>query len=255
MAGRRVYLGIPCLGSVSMETLLGVSNAFARAGRAGIGIKLHCEMMSILTMCFNTLWAAALNARKTHGITHFVMLHSDIGPADGWLETLLDEMDAHQAGLLSCVVPIKDMQGATSTALIDPRTKELERLTARQIQDLPDTFDGSLFPEKILCVNTGLFVADFRQPWVEQVWFENIDKIYRGADGQFEARTMSEDWDFSVKLEWLGVKVCATQKIGLTHFGRLGFEMPARHAGPPEEDDDDDFELANAHVANLHAHY
>lgn len=39
---------------------------------------------------------------------------------------------------------------------------------------------------------------------------------------------MPEDWNFSRQCHALGVKVAATQKLTLIHYGRMGWELTGK---------------------------
>lgn len=227
---RSVFLALPSYGGTEPETMLAVADAVATFSRAGRGrLTLRSHTISLLALNFNSHWSDALNARQSAALTHFCMLHADVAPASGWLLAMLDEMERVGADVLSCVVPIKDQRGLSSTAWL-AADGTLERIPCSELDKLPETFDSSADPTgqaRTLLVNTGLWVCDFTKPWVEKVWFEIIDRIERTAEGQFEAVTFPEDWSFSRQCAELGVKVFATRKIGLTHFGRQGFSLAA----------------------------
>lgn len=184
-------------------------------------VYVHPHVSSLLPHGFNRLWAQALNLRKERGLTHFAMLHTDIVPPVGWLWTLLQEQQAYGVDVLSCVVPLKDERGVTSTALYGGEGK-LQRLTMAEVMQLPVTFMATdakgLMARACLLVNTGCWVCDFTQPWVEQMSFRFQDAIVRQAEGVFEAQTFSEDWDFSLKCASRGVSVAATRVVPLAHM-------------------------------------
>jgi hypothetical protein len=178
---------------------------------------------SFLTNCFNTLWAAALNARKTVGITHFAMLHTDVVPMDGWLDVLYMVLMKHRADVVSTVIPIKSMHGLTSTAI--GRDGEMEpdrRLTMDEVLRLPETFDLEDLGIRLkadLWINTGCWICDFSKDWVEDVCFRFEDRIEKDKDGEFRAVSLSEDWGFSQQLHRHGLKVLATTKVKAEHVG------------------------------------
>lgn len=197
---------------------------------------------SLLAFGFNVLWAHALNRRAEHGHRWFAMIHADIEPVPGWIDTLIAEAEKHDADVMSAVVPIKGPSGSLSTALAD--TDEpwelLCRLTTRQANhpEFPVTFDADtcadalrrlpgelqsdLSPTRLL-VNTGCFVARLDQSWSEGVRFTVRDEIVRCADGAFRPRFIPEDWDFSVQVARMGGKVMATKAVPITHHGEMAF--------------------------------
>ncbi|MDE2100059.1 MAG: hypothetical protein KGL39_22585 [Patescibacteria group bacterium] len=221
---RKVFLACPHYGPVEPESAFAVSSAARQKGVLTVSMG-----GSLLARGFNSLWCQALNTRAEHHWTHFVMIHADIDPEYGWLTKLLDEMDRVGADVISAVVPIKDMTGDSSTAVLDPVRKDVRRLNERDLEQLPATFDGSHFrPDETLLVNTGLLAVRFDDPWVEHCWFEIVDRIEKLPDGTFEPRGMSEDWNFSQQCKALRKRVFATQIIGLKHIGRMAFERKAR---------------------------
>lgn len=172
---------------------------------------------SILPYTFNLLWAGFLNMRRERPIRYVAMIHDDIRPADGWLDTLVGELERTDADMVSAVVPIKDHRGLTSTGVDDTGDEwNPRRLSMTEAFMLPETFgDADLgFP---VLLNTGLWVARFDRPWVERVCFRQCDKIERMPDGSFVPQTRPEDWDFSRQLRSLGCKIVATRKVKLTH--------------------------------------
>lgn len=221
MARPVVFLGIPHRGTLTPGTL----KAVLTAGKV-CRLLPYERSCSLLTHNFNLLWCAALNRREAEGITHFVMLHDDIEPEPDWLDSLLEEYDASGADILAAVSPIKDRRGLTSTALFDPETKSISRLTVRQVaaikRDTFDSFDVGQ-PEKLLLANTGLWICDIRKPWVDQACFRQLDRIIRDPDGMLRPSTLSEDWLFSLDAHARGQVVKCTKRIKLKHYGIAGY--------------------------------
>jgi SAM-dependent methyltransferase len=227
----KVFLGVPHRDDLCSGLVTGVLEAAKDRTYSIERIELHST--SLLALCFNTLWCKALNDRAAMGLTHFVMHHADIAPAAGWLAALLAELETSGADLVSCVVPIKDPRGLSSTAVMDPDSKVMRRLTLAECLRLPRTFSAAdavaLWPEWdqgrpywLLC-NTGLWVCDFTKPWVEGVCFSVRDKIVKGDDGLFRAMAFSEDWAASVDLQKMGLRLRATNAVKLTHAGYITF--------------------------------
>ena len=182
---------------------------------------------SLLGYAFNFLWADALNSRKTHGITHFLMIHADIVPIAGqaWLKTLLEEMEVMGADILSVVAPIKNTDGLTSTGIrfgAPFHPWMVKRYTMKEIFELPETFTH---PQ--LVVNTGMMLVDIRKPWVEKIFFHIKDDMIRHEDGNFEPIVFPEDWNFSEEAKALGAKVFATRKVRIEHHGAQIFPNDA----------------------------
>ena len=222
-----LFLAMPHYGPIEAEAAKMFWCASADADR--------CERLdavnyssSLLALAFNTLWCMALNLREERGYTHFAMLHADIVPEPNWVHTLLEELEAHKADVVSAVIPIKNTAGVTSTALGDPYDtfKIDRRLTMHEVDALPfDTFDADAlgYPERALLINTGCWVCDFRKPWVEHVRFTIADRIKKGDDGKFSPCVSPEDWDFSRQVRACGGRVFATRKVKARHFGPHGY--------------------------------
>lgn len=231
-------LAVPHNGYIVPEALGTLAAASAR---------VHVDVLqvgsSLLCHNFNKAWCDALNHDPRPD--YFAMCHSDISAPANWIDVMLDELEATGADFCSAVVPIKDFRGLTSTALMDAGNGTLRRLVAHELRSvneagerlLPDTFTGAdlakLFgmpPDAnvALCVNSGLWVCKFGA-WAEGICFETGDRITRDPDPthprgeRFIARVFSEDWLFSSSLVAKGIKVIATQKIPVLHFGRAPF--------------------------------
>lgn len=178
---------------------------------------------SILEHCFNQIWCHALNMKKDVGATHFAMIHSDVDPQLGWLDTLMSELKKFDADLVSVVIPIKNSCGLTSTALHTGDLWNPRRLTLTEAMQLPETFaEGDVgYP---LLVNTGLWVCRLDRHWVDEVCFDSLKRIVTLEDGSKVAQCVSEDWFFSDQLNQRGCKVMATRKVPLVHHGEREFD-------------------------------
>lgn len=184
---------------------------------------------SLLAYNFNRLWCQALNQSRRERIDYFAMLHNDIEPEAGWLDVLVDELEARGLDVLSAVVPIKDRRGLTSTALARPDGNPWRvhtRLTMKEIFQLPETFtsDDVGYP---LLLNTGCWVCRFDESWASQVHFtinDRIDFDPDRADTPYVPQVESEDWYFSRRCHELGLKLGATRKVRLFHYGDIGFD-------------------------------
>jgi len=213
-----IMIGVPTYcGDVAAETMMGLFQCTKdhKYNVTAIG-------MSLLTRVFNTLFCAALNARK-HGVTHFLLHHADIGP-DGnwWLDRMMAIMEEKGADVLSAVVPIKSPLGLTSTALdegIEGRDLKYSprRLTLKEVHALDPTFTHPR-----LLVNTGLMLVDIRKPWVEKIHFRFEDEIL-WEDGVAKVRNWPEDWLFSRDAKALGANLWATREIKVLHAGRANY--------------------------------
>jgi len=216
----RVFLAIPHYGEILPETLAAVCSCTQRRPP-----QIVTNGASLLAHNFNKLWCNALNDRKKNGLTHFAMLHADVMPDPLWLDTLIDEMRRVGADVISCVVAIKDPRGLTSTGYQHPGTNNITRFTMAEVMALPETFDASACPvaSSILMVNSAVWVCDFTKPWVEDVCFNIRDKIAKTDLGEFVPMVLSEDWNFSGWCAEKGLKVFATRKVSVAHYGRIAF--------------------------------
>jgi hypothetical protein len=190
---------------------------------------------SLLQHNFNILFCDAYNARQQDDITHFAMVHADIGPQVRFLDVMLEEMDRHGADVMSAVVPLKDDRDLTSTGIGWRGSWQVRRLAMTECLSMPRTFDLMDAMQCLhmnhedpashyLAINTGVWVADFRKPWVEEFpGFEIRSGIFRDKLGKKYPNVQSEDWLFGEWLATNGVKVMATRKVKLEHFGYKGF--------------------------------
>jgi hypothetical protein len=224
-------IGMPHSGQMCPETFLSLTNSGERCS-----IELAMAASSLLCHNFNQLWCQALNGTqegKGPRPEFFAMHHSDIAAPPNWLDRLIEEMEARQAVLCSAVVAIKDFRGLTSTALLDVQESKLRRITVRELDSLPETFDAFDVAKAwglpledprryVLCANTGLWACRFSGDWVEQVAFENGDRIVQ-RDGEYVPMVFPEDWMFSSTLAQMQLKVVCTKKFPLIHFGRAPF--------------------------------
>ncbi len=183
---------------------------------------------SALANIFNYHWCNARNLRKQGvNITRWAMLHSDVVPADWFISTLLTDLDAHGADVMSAVAPLKDIRAITSTGIDDPNDhwNVLRRITLKEIYRLPSVFTAADcgYPNNALLVNTGCFVCDFTKDWVKKTHFEIDDCIVEDEEGLAYPKYAPEDWNFSRQLHKLGAKVMATRNVLLGHVGSLDY--------------------------------
>lgn len=217
----RVILLTPYYSQVSM----GLHNTLNLASRDPSLLTVACEAQvnsSILPHTFNVLLGAALDARDDGRVTHMAMAHSDICAEPGWLDTLYRETLAHEADLVSAVVPIKGPSGRTSTAVgdVDEPWRIKRSVYLEERWDRPQTFGAQdvCGPGEVLLVNTGLFLADLRRPWWDDFAFQFHTRLRKTERGHV-AESRPEDWEMSRHLHKHGAKVMATYKVRLTHEG------------------------------------
>jgi hypothetical protein len=216
----RVFLAVPHYDQMAPQAFSGLMLA---TQKRRCTIQLECG--SLLACCFNRLWCKALNLRGERNWTHFAMHHADIESTPFWLDTITDELHRVGADVMSVVIPIKDERGLTTTGVQDSVTHNVRRFTMTEIMQMPETFCAADIGEagKPLMVNTGLWVCDFTKPWVEDMCFTILDAVVRGKDGIFRARTMPEDWGFSRFCHNRKLKVYATRKVPVGHWGRKAY--------------------------------
>lgn len=222
----RILLGTPYYGPVSMGLFDSLAWATVDTSRK-LWLKRRAHVTnSVLPHAFNQLLALALDERDKGDITHFAMCHSDIIATPGWLDVLWAEMAAHDADLVSAVVPIKEDSTRTSTAIgleADP-WQVVRSVHLEDRGSLPETFgpEEACRPGEVLLVNTGLFLADLRKPWWDDFAFGFQTRIRKGPDGRI-AESRPEDWELSRHLHQAGARVRATWKVQLGHEGSYRF--------------------------------
>ena len=221
MTERHVFLGMPGYGRLTA----GAARGFWRACQRTENVWHQYQEGSLLACNFNALWCGALNlVHQGKPVDYFAMLHDDIAPEDGWLDKLIDELEAKQLDVLGVAVPLKDTRGLTSLALHkeDDNWMPQCRLSMHDLFELPETFTSKDVGAPLL-LNTGCWVCKFGD-WAKQVHFEINDRIvFNRAANRYQAQTEPEDWFFSRLLHEMGLKVGATRKIRLCHQGDMGF--------------------------------
>lgn len=186
---------------------------------------------SALSFNFNNLLADCLNKRASHGFTHFLMLHSDVG-AQGpngvvWSDVLTEYMERFGLGVISAAVRLKNDTGETSTALEDAVTEHgvnLQRLCLDHIGPLMLS-DGPLMKDpspRRLLINTGCMAIDVRQPWAEELAFHQHNFIGQTPQG-FVADFEPEDWRMSRWLHERGVRYGVTTDVKCVHIGKKAY--------------------------------
>lgn len=235
-----VYLCYPHYGDVALASLYAALQPSLARGENFDEIIFQDHGISILPHGFNLGLAAALNLRDAGRITHFAMLHSDVCPAPGWLDTLWDEMRRTGCDLISAVVPIKEMtpDPPTSTAIgrRDDPWAEPAKLRMSRRRETGETFGREIHRDnEVLLVNTGCFLADLRRPWWDDFAFEFRTRLAKRPEG-YVAEVIPEDWQMSRTLSAAGADLRATWKIPLCHKGQADWWVPppadARAARP-----------------------
>jgi hypothetical protein len=231
-----IYLAMPAGGHVEFRA---AKSFFTSSSRYKVCPVAIC--ISALASCFNRLWCEALAGSNRGQFSHFAMLHSDIEAAPGWIDVLMDEMNKHELGMIAAVSPIKSEHGITSTAVGDvDDIWSQRRLTMKEIYNLPETFtDGDLYEwkkaagrlEHRLLLNTGCWLADLSLPQWRHVDEETHEMRFRFTqkdriverDGKFCTDFAPEDWLWSRDCHKAGIKIAATRKVKLSHYGVTAF--------------------------------
>ena len=92
---KKALLGMPGYGQVTG----GAARGFFRSS-AKLDVVLRMQESSLLAQNFNALWCEALNLHRKRGLDYFAMSHADVEPQDGWLDTLVEELEATVAANL-----------------------------------------------------------------------------------------------------------------------------------------------------------
>ena len=237
---RRVFLGMPGYGDMTAGAANGLYHATSgQLSIGGVDYRVALDRVvksgSLLAHNFNGLWCGAINLDamaiaqpEEYGprINYFAMLHSDVEPQEGWLDTLIEEMEDRDLDMLGVVVPIKDLQGLTSIALQKPDGdpwRPLCRLTMREVMELPETFTADDAGYDLL-LNTGCWVCRFDGELAKQMHFTINDTIrFDPERGIHVAEVEPEDWNFSRQWNARGLRIGATRKIRINHAGHMRF--------------------------------
>jgi hypothetical protein len=223
------FLALPYYGQAQPQALFSVMACGQKLAVLPVGHK-----MSDIDSNYTSLLCMALNSDQK--FDYFAMLHSDVEPEPGWLDTLYDELQASGADILSAVIPIKNRNGITSTGLGRRDSRKVKRLTMAEVFDLPATFnDGSIkdvlsHPKvNYLAVNTGCMLWKRTQPknwwrdFARQGGFHHEHWVEEDADGKLRSWMFPEDWNMSRWAAGKGLMVCATRKVWVNHHGEMPF--------------------------------
>jgi hypothetical protein len=189
---------------------------------------------------FNILWCDALNLARRGLITHFAMMHQDVQPPSGWLNVLLEELDARGADLISTAIAIKNRGdvalvscGVAAADRPEWGFQPFRRFTLRELAAMPETFSAADigYPNGILMHNNGLWVADMRQPcWRVKTpdgrlraCFDYRREIREDSEGDAQLFNLSEDWAFSEEIARCGARTLITRRVSPGHWGMEEF--------------------------------
>lgn len=202
------------------------------SSRKDLAVMKLFSSSSLLANNFNRILATAHNwnnQKPDEKIKWMFILHGDIIPEVNWVDKMIDLAEKHGTDLLSVVVPFKDQSGITSTALATDDPYQVKaRLTLRQLQELPPTFDNADlaklmghtgYPIPHLLVNSGCIIFNLEWEHATEVWFTIRDEMRIDTTGKYYAAVESEDWFFSRMVQSLGGKVMATREVQVAHVG------------------------------------
>lgn len=222
----RVFVMTPNTGAITPYTV----RSYFSTGKDVAAIVEPGTPNSLLGKSFNELWVLFLHSRGMLKLAAGAMIHSDIGAEMGWLSKMWTIMNRVNADFLSVVVPIKNNEGWTSTAIHDAKTKAIRRLSLKQCFAYPPTFCMSdIGPEEdCLCPNSGLWICRANLPQWEHIdeegrlifHWECKDAITRNEERKiYETKGLSEDWHAGLMMKSLGIKVYCTTEVRCTHYG------------------------------------
>lgn len=226
-----VVLGMPRRGNQVSFGALQAYDLFPTRG--AVEVIRTWSLSTVLDHSFNQLWACALNLHEKVGATHFALIHDDVCPQEhGWMDTLVEEMDRHDADAIGTVIPIKTEQGLTSTAVASYDTSGdiwvNRRLTMTEVwEQLPETFSSEDVGGPLL-LNTGLWVCKLGEWSRKDICFQTLNRLSRDPAGELIAESLSEDWNFSRQMTKRHCKLVATRKVKVVHDGDYAY--PNDHA-------------------------
>lgn len=226
-----IFIAAPFYGSVHPGSRMGIYEQ-ASCGRNYNILQPAQFSSSALTENFNHHLCAALNHPIEGGVDLFVMLHSDVQPGAGWLDAICDERARLGAAMLSCLIPLKNHEGKTSTGVDTPTG--VRRFTMHEAMRLPETFNAELagYPGQELLANVGCFVLDMRGPWLGTILTPHADGqsgfhirggVRQGQDGKWRTWFEPDDWNLSRDVAAGGGKIFVTRKVRCIHYGEQAF--------------------------------
>lgn len=216
----KVYVGFPTYkGDIHVDVL------FASHQMTAGDHQVSFDRMDSSACCatFNHLLLKALDAHRRGEADYFLLWHSDVVPEQNFLDKMIRIAKEKGAEIVSAIIPIKDVNGLTSTALDEPVGDmplywRVRRLTMAEVMERPATWTD----EKLL-VNTGLLLVDLSKPWVNEIFFHFDDAIIT-HHGRRMPVVMPEDWMFSRDARKLGCKsMWVTREVAVNHFGITNF--------------------------------
>lgn len=177
---------------------------------------------------FNAALALCLNQKRYQ---YFGILHGDVAPAPGFIDSMIHSLDSHHLDVTHCPCRFKNDKYKVMTALgrVGHCWGPNRLLTTKELARLPQTFDAQTLcdfwgmQEHILLPNTGCMLWKLG-PWVETFpGFTMLDRMRKlPSNSQWVAESVSEDFWFGFWAAENGVKVGGT-KHTTGHWGRKVF--------------------------------
>lgn len=181
---------------------------------------------SLLTFCFNQLFALALDEYDKGNVTHALMVHSDISAPFGFANALYRVMRERGDTVVSAVVPIKEHGRTRTSTAVGVRWNHFgfrRFINTSDRAGMPETFstiDVAQDVDEVLLINTGLWLADLSHPAWDEFHFEFKDRIRKNPEtGSREAVVSSEDWELARFLDAKSIPYSAHWLPGVLHFG------------------------------------
>lgn len=258
VVGPKVFVGRPYCGEVDDGPAVSVYSYPMLHPDSVLQITLERQHSSALCYGFNKCWSGMFSHAK-FPFDWFVLHHQDIEPEGPWIDILIEEALKGGYDVMTALSPLKDDRGLTSTAYgsMEHDWDRVRRITLIEKDTmLPQTF-GIEELVKVLgtegirgtpCFlnNTGVMAIRLKEKRLQisrsadcrvgpfaiglkddrrGVWpwcfpgFRMHDRI-DFSPGYCAAEFISEDWDMGRWCARHGLKVGATSRIDLGHYGR-----------------------------------
>ncbi len=225
-AAKRVHvcLGQPYHSSIDRKSMQSAMHPVAP--NSDISARIIPGRSSLLAHAFNDCLVAC---HEMGGFDYFGMLHADVSCSDDWLGVMVRLLEKHRLDVLHTVIPIKDSNGLTSTAVAysDDPWACVRRITTTELAKLPETFDIDALRECYdknairLLPNTGCIIMR-NDDWLRDFpGFNIMDRISRHGD-HWSSDVVPEDWNFGHWCARNGIKVGGTKAVLAVHHQAQG---------------------------------
>lgn len=225
----RIYLALPSYDQRYWgNTMMSVLHALDPQADSDVELFVDPLSGSVSPRVFNTGLLRAVQG----GFDCLAMLHADVAAEPGWLSTLNEEMQEHDADVISAVVPLKDGYEWTSTAVHTIQESNRKLMLSECHEKLPKTFciDAPWLRSigaHMLLINTGCMLMRLSEPWLRK-WqgFQFISHInWDGNQGMGHQLCVSEDWAMSEQLAAIVPvpRLMATTAVKVHHWGAKAY--------------------------------